>query len=156
MNNTEMNVDNAVEKGRPYMLRPLYDEDLYPVLDIIAKVCPEDLQPVFSKVMAKFGSLEKLAPAVDKDAPEEAKILAEAARRKALEELANDIGVDIVMQLGLTIIRNLKTVKNEVYALLSDLSGIDADEIRRMPFGTTPRMIMDVVKDIRNLDFFGE
>lgn len=138
MNNEEMNVDKAVEK--PFTLRPLLDEDLYTILDIIAKVCPEDLQPIFTKAMGKFTERE-----------------AEANGDKSIiEELANDFGMDVVMELGLIIIRNLKKVKDDVYALLSDLSGIPADKIRTMPFGTTPKMIMAVVKDIRNLDFFGE
>lgn len=154
MNNDEKIVDNAVEES--FTLRPLCDEELYPILDIIAKVCPEDIRPIFDKVMAKFGELEKLQPSVDENAPEEAKAIAEAAKEKLLADMVNDIGVDVVMQLGLTVIRNMKTVKHEVYALLSDLSGIPADQIRKMPFGTTPKMIMAVVKDIRNLDFFGE
>ena len=155
MNNEDKSVDKAVESS-PYTLRPLNDEDLYPILDIIGKVCPEDLRPVFTKVMAKFGDLEKLAPAVGEDAPEEAKTFAEAARKKMLDELTNEIGMDIVMQLGLAVIRNLKTVKDDVYALLSGLSGIPADQIRKMPFGTTPKMIMEIAKDIKNQSFFEE
>lgn len=146
MNNEEMNVDKAVEKSKPYTLRPLCDEDLYPILDIIAKVCPEQMQPIFMKIVSKFESMEKL---ISKDTEEDEK-------QKIISDIAVDIGVDVVMDMGLTVIRNLKTVKDEVYSLLSDLSGIPADQIRKMPFGTTPKMIMDVVKDVRNLDFFGE
>lgn len=150
MNNEEMIVDKAVEK--PFTLRPLCDEDLYPILDIIAKVCPEEIRPIFMKVVEKFGGMENLPDVSDELAPEEVN----AAREKLLTDLAADIGVDIVMDLGLIIIRNLKMVKDDVYALLSDLSGIPADQIRKMPFGTTPKMIMAVVRDVRNLDFFGE
>ena len=138
MNNEEMIVDKAVEK--PYTLRPLYDEELYTILDIIEKLCPEDIRPIFIKAMEKFTKKEAEA-GDDKD---------------MLEKLANDFGMDVVMELGLVIIRNMKNVKDDVYALLSDLSGIPDDKIRKMPFGTTPRMIMDVVKDERNRDFFGE
>ena len=138
MNNEEMIADKAVEK--PYTLRPLYDEELYTILDIIEKLCPEDIRPIFIKAMEKFTKKEAEA-GDDKD---------------MLEKLANDFGMDVVMELGLVIIRNMKNVKDDVYALLSDLSGIPADQIRKMPFGTTPRMIMDVVKDERNRDFFGE
>lgn len=138
MNNEEMIVDKAVEK--PYTLRPLYDEELYTILDIIEKLCPEDIRPIFIKAMEKF--TKKEAEAGDD--------------KEMLEKLANDFGMDVVMELGLVIIRNMKNVKDDVYALLSDLSGIPADQIRKMPFGTTPRMIMDVVKDERNRDFFGE
>lgn len=138
MNNEEMIVDKAVEK--PFTLRPLYDEELYTILDIIEKLCPEDIRPIFIKAMEKFTKKEAEA-GDDKD---------------MLEKLANDFGMDVVMELGLVIIRNMKNVKDDVYALLSDLSGIPADQIRKMPFGTTPKMIMDVVKDERNRDFFGE
>jgi hypothetical protein len=132
------NVEKTVEK--PYTLRPLYDEELYTILDIIEKLCPEDIRPIFIKAMEKFTKKEAEA-GDDKD---------------MLEKLANDFGMDVVMELGLVIIRNMKNVKDDVYALLSDLSGIPADQIRKMPFGTTPKMIMDVVKDERNRDFFGE
>lgn len=150
MNNEEMIVDKAVEK--PFTLRPLCDEDLYTILDIIAKVCPEEIRPIFMKVVEKFGGMENLPDVSDEHAPEEVN----AAREKLMADMAADIGVDIVMDLGLIIIRNLKTVKDDVYALLSDLSGIPADQIRKMPFGTTPKMIMAVVRDVRNTDFFGE
>lgn len=135
MNNEEMIVDKAVEK--PFTLRPLCDEDLYPILDIIAKVCPEEIRPIFMK------TVEKISAYMEGD-------------KSAIEELAVEVGVDIVMDMGMIIIRNLKTVKDDMYALLSDLSGIPADQIRKMPFGTTPKMIMAVVRDVRNTDFFGE
>ena len=138
MNNEEKIVDKVVEK--PFTLRPLYDEEMYTILDIIEKLCPEDIRPIFIKAMEKFTKKEAEA-GDDKD---------------MLEKLANDFGMDVVMELGLVIIRNMKNVKDDVYALLSDLSGIPADQIRKMPFGTTPKMIMYVVKDERNRDFFGE
>lgn len=145
MNNEEKIVEKPVN-NQPYTLRPLCDEDLYPILDIIAKVCPDEIRPIFDKVAAKFDDMVKL---IDDDVQEDEK-------QKIIADLANDLGVDVVMQLGLTIIRNVKTVKNEVYALLSDLSGIPAENIRRMPFGTTPKMIMDVAKNVKNHGFFGE
>ncbi|MBQ9740414.1 MAG: hypothetical protein IJV91_05680 [Kiritimatiellae bacterium] len=145
MNNEEKIVEKPVN-NQPYTLRPLCDEDLYPILDIIAKVCPDEIRPIFDMVAAKFDDMVKL---IDDDVQEDEK-------QKIIADLANDLGVDVVMQLGLTIIRNVKTVKNEVYALLSDLSGIPAENIRRMPFGTTPKMIMDVAKNAKNHGFFGE
>lgn len=144
MNNEEMIVDKAVEK--PFTLRTLCDEDLYPILDIIAKVCPEEIRPIFNKVLIKYDGLSVISGENMK--PED--------KQEIVNSLAEEVGIDIIMDLGLIIIRNLKTVKDEVYALLSDLSGIPADQIRKMPFGTTPKMIMAVVRDVRNLDFFGE
>lgn len=138
MHNDDKTVDNAVE--RPYTLRALNDEDLYPILDIIAMVCPENLQPIFQRVLEKADSLGSM------DGDDAAEIAG---------KITEEIGVDIMMQLALAILRSMKTVKDDVYALLSDVSGIPAEDIRRMPFGTTPMMILDIVRDKRNRHFFG-
>lgn len=145
MNNEEQTASNAA-KSSPYTLRPLCDEDLYPIIDIIANVCPEEMRPIFMKIVGKFEDLEKL---ISKDTEEDEK-------QKIISDMAVDVGIDVVMDLALTVIRNLKTVKDDVYALLSDLSGLPAEQIRKMGFGTTPRMIWSVVKDIRNQGFFVE
>ena len=143
MNNEELNASNAA-KSSAYTLRPLCDEDMYPLLDIIAKLCPQDLKPILLKLEGKRKEVEILM-SEDGEAEEKQKIVA---------DMVNDIGVDVVMDLALTVIRNLKTVKDDVYALLSDLSGLPAEQIRRMGFGTTPKMIWSVVKDIKNQSFF--
>ena len=143
MNNEELTASNAA-KSSAYTLRPLCDEDLYSLLDIIAKLCPQDLKPILLKLESKSEEVERLM-SEDGEAEEKQKIVA---------EMVNDIGVDVVMDLALTVIRNLKTVKDDVYTLLSDLSGLPAEQIRKMGFGTTPKMIWSVVKDIRNQSFF--
>ena len=54
------------------------------------------------------------------------------------------------------IMKNIKACKNEVYALLSDLSGIPAEEIRTMPFGTTPKMLKEIFENEKDSGFFTE
>ena len=119
-------VDNAVEK--PYTLRPLRDEDLWPVLDIIGKVIPDDLAPMFSMV---------------------------ASGEKTVKETVEEVGYDVGFKLVVAVIRNIPTIKDEVYRFLSDLSGIPADVIPTMKVGTTPKMIWDIYHDLKNVDFFG-
>lgn len=145
MNNEDKSVDKTAE-SRPYTLRPLCDEDLYPMLDIIGKLCPEDLKPLIKKAGDQY---EKMTEGMNEE---------EVGKNTAqiVTQIVVDIGVDVVSDLVLTVIRNMKTVKDDVYALLSDLSGIPADQIRKMPFGTTPKMIRDVVKEAKNQGFFEE
>lgn len=51
MKNTEKeNVVETVEIEKPYTLRPLMDADMWPVLDILSKVFPDDLSSVFAKM----------------------------------------------------------------------------------------------------------
>lgn len=114
-------IEEAVAK--PYELRSLKDRDLYPILDIIAVVLPDDLSTVFAQIMTK---------------------------EKTLEE----VGGMVVYKIVIAVLKNISKVHKEIYALLSDLSGIPADEIPEMPFGTTPQMVWDVANDAKNASFF--
>ena len=119
-NVVEMAVENT---NATYTLRRLKDRDLWPVLDIIGKVFPDDLGPVFAQL---------------------------ASGEKSLKE----IGGVAIIRLIASVCRNMKHVRKEVYDLLEDVSGIPAAEIEEMEFGTTPKMIWDIVANEKNNSFF--
>lgn len=112
------------ESSKPYTMRPLRDEDLFPILSIVGKVFPDDLASVFAQVVTK-------------------------------EKTVQEVGYDVGFRLVVAVIKNLHKVGDEVYALLSELSGIPAADIRKMKFGTTPKMIWEIYNDVKNQDFFG-
>ena len=70
------------------------------------------------------------------------------------EKTVKDIGILAAFDLADILIGNLTKVEDEVYSLYSDMSGIPADEIRAMEFGTLPLMIMDSFNEVRNTSFF--
>lgn len=113
----------AEEAVKPYVLRSLKDRDLFPILDIIATVLPDDLSEVFVQIVTK-------------------------------EKSINEVGGMVVYKIVIAVLKNISKVHDEIYALLSDMSGIPADEIPEMPFGTTPSMIWDIVNDAKNASFF--
>lgn len=115
-NITEMN-------DKPFSLRELKDRDLFPILDIIATVLPDDLADVFVQIVTK-------------------------------EKSVNEVGGMVVYKIVIAVLKNISKVQNELYALLSDMSGIPADEIPDMEFGTTPAMIWDIVTNAKNASFF--
>jgi hypothetical protein len=117
----DTSAEAAVEK--PYTLRSLNDGDLFPIVDIVTKVLPEDMSDVFMQI---------------------------ASGEKSLEQL----GGIALYKIIVAVLRNISKVRSELYALLSDLSGIPADEIPNMPFGTTPDMIWAVAADAKNANFF--
>lgn len=125
MNDMENKELNAVEKKveREYTLRRLKDSDLYPMLDIICKVVPEDVAPLVKDIITQEKSID-------------------------------EIGGVVLIKLVTAVLRNITQVHDELYSLLSDLSGIPAEEIGEMKFGTTPMMIWDIVSDVKNADFF--
>lgn len=114
-------IEEVIE--RPYTLRRLKDAELFPVLEIIAEVFPDDLASAFLDVASG-------------------------------EKTINEIGVVVFTKLIRAVLKNLKKVSEPVYALLSEVSGIPAEEIGEMEFGTTPMMIWDIVNNEKNASFF--
>ena len=115
----------TAEETKPYTLRRLKDCDLYPILNIISNVFPDDLSSVLMQVMSG-------------------------------QKTVNEVGMVVVGKLVLAVLKNMHKVRDDVYAFLSDVSGISAEELGEMEFGTTPRMIWDIVKNEKNASFFTE
>lgn len=122
---SEMENKTVMEAEIPasYILRPLCDEDLYPMLAIIGKVFPDDLKGAFVSI---------------------------ASGEKTMREIGYDVGFKLVV----AVIKNLHTIGDDVYAFLSDVSGIAPEVIRKMQFGTTPKMIWEIFREAQNSDFF--
>lgn len=70
------------------------------------------------------------------------------------EKSVDEIGGMVVYKIAVSVLKNVSAIPDKIYPLLSDLSGISADEIPEMPFGTTPSMIWDIVADAKNASFF--
>lgn len=125
MDNKEEMTVKTEEKAKPYTLRRLKDRDLFPILDIIGNVLPDNMAAIAMGIVTG---------------------------NKTVEE----VGGIVVARIVASILKNMKTVHDDVYAFLSDVSGIPVEEIEEMEFGTTPRMIWDIVKNEKNNDFFEE
>lgn len=70
------------------------------------------------------------------------------------EKSVDEIGGMVVYKIAVSVLKNVSAIHDKIYPLLSDLSGIPADEIPEMPFGTTPSMIWDIIADAKNASFF--
>lgn len=124
--NIEM-TEEVTEEIKPYKLRSLKDKDFYPMLDIITATLPATLPDDLADVFVQLSTGEK---SVD------------------------EIGGMVVYKIAVSVLKNVSAIPDKIYPLLSDLSGIPADEIPEMPFGTTPSMIWDIVADAKNASFF--
>ena len=109
---------------KAYTLRDLKDDDLMPLLRIIRKMGLKSFKKAFMQI----------------------------AEGKSVKE----IGVDVVVDMADIMIEALDSEKaaDDIYALCASLSGIPAAEIKEMPFGTTPMMILDIVQGVKNATFF--
>ena len=108
---------------KPYTLLRLVDRDLFPILNIISEVFPDELSTVFVQLSTK-------------------------------EKTVQEVGAMAILKMVLAVLKNMDKVQDDVYALLSDVSGIPAAEIAEMEFGTTPMMIWDIIGNEKNCGFF--
>lgn len=121
MNQEIREQEEIMEKN--YTLRRLRDRDLFPILNIMSEVFPDELSTVFVQLSTK-------------------------------EKSVQEVGAMAILKLVLAVLKNMDKVQDDVYALLSDVSGIPADELKEMEFGTTPMMIWDIVANEKNCGFF--
>jgi hypothetical protein len=70
------------------------------------------------------------------------------------EKSVQEVGAAAIMKMVIAILKNMDKVQEDVYNLLSDVSGIPAADIQEMEFGTTPMMIWDIVGNEKNCGFF--
>ena len=70
------------------------------------------------------------------------------------EKSVKQIGIMASFDIADILIGNLAKAEDEIYELWSDLSGIPAEEMKDMEFGTLPLMIMDTFSEARNTGFF--
>lgn len=136
MNNEEIRTqEETLEQEetveRNYELRRLKDRDLFPILGIVAVVFPDNISTIFKKAVEKGKGGEK-----------------------AKEQIVEEIGLDAVVKIVQAVMKNMDKVQDDVYSLLSSVSGIPAEEIPDMPFGTTPMMIYDIITSEKNNGFF--
>ena len=124
MNDKENKTTLEAPVTRPYTLRSLKDKDLWTVIDIVCKVLPGDTSKTFAEIIL-----------------DEKKDVCE-------------IGAEIVVKLGAVILKNMQSVHDELYGFLSDVSGIPAEEIEEMEFGTAPLMVWDIIENGKNASFF--
>lgn len=136
-------VDGVIEEviERPYTLRKLTDADLFPLLQLIRQLGLKDFKNAFAESMKK----SKFNP----DAYE-----SKEEKEEALNNFKEATGIDIFMDMADVMISKIDLHKDAIYEFYSNLSGIPADDIKEMEFGTLPLMIYDSFNEVKNTAFF--
>lgn len=122
------------EKTKAYELRNLTADDMFPMFQIISKIGVKEFKSCF-------------------ESPDVKKAIEAMASGKNQEALTA-VGMTIAFDLAGVIVSNLASCKNDIYALLSQLSGKPTKEIASLPMVTFMEMIIDVIKKEEFKDFF--
>lgn len=125
--------DNLIEKTKAYELRNLTADDIFPMFQIVSKIGIKEFKTCFDTPEIK-GAIAKVTAGEDAD--------------------LNTVGMFVALDIAGIIIGNLPKCKDDIYLLLSQLSGKDKKEIAALPLATFIQMVTDVVRKEEFKDFF--
>ena len=121
------------EKTKAYELRNLTADDIFPMFQIVSKIGIKEFKTCF-------------------DAPEIKEVIAKVTAGEEAD--LNTVGMFVALDIAGIIIGNLPKCKDDIYLLLSQLSGKDKKEIAALPLATFLQMVTDVVRKEEFKDFF--
>ena len=127
-----------------YTLRKLKADDMFLMFGILSKVGVRELKDCFGSDEAKEAIRQAMAGGGEDDGEDDG----ESKRQ------FETVGVAVALDMADIVLRNLPKCKAEIYALLSALSGLSADEIADLDMGTFTSMIVGVLRKDEFPDFF--
>lgn len=116
-----------------YTLRNLKADDIFLVVRIINKIGFKELKGCFNT--------DEVRTAISNNA-------------KGKEADISAVGMTVMLEIAGVILEHLPDCKNEIYALLSGLSGKTQKDIAELPSGVFVQMVMEVVRKEEFRDFF--
>lgn len=137
-------VENTTEREKPYRLRGLCAEDVFPMLAIVKKIGIKEFKECFSKE-----TLEEVVGLFMKGG--------NAESNTSDEKTMAAVGISIlpsVLDVADVLIGNLSKCENEFYKFLANISDLSIEEIKKLKMADFFGMIVDVVKKEEFKDFF--
>lgn len=125
-------VTEPIEQTEPkmYEIRPLNARDIFPMTKIIRKIGLKDFGKCFE--------------------PEEIKAItdtfSENSEEKSMEDLAEIVGVSVVLKIVDIILEHLPDAGEEVFAFIAGLIGRTKDEVAMLPMDVFFELVVDVFK----------
>ena len=130
-----MNENMNEEKAKGFELRSLTADDMFPMFQIISKIGVKEFKKCFESADVKK-AVEGMASGNQNQADLTA------------------LGMTVAFDLASVVMSNMANCKNDIYVLLSQLSGMTTKQIAGLPMVTFVEMIIDVIKKEEFKDFF--
>lgn len=118
--------------SKPYELRKLSGEDMFPMLNIISKIGVRQFKSAFESEDVKNMISNKKDGKVD------------------VVQIGMAVGFDVIS----IIISEIPSAEKEIFTFLGNLSGMSKKELQNLPLATFTQMIVDVFKKEEFDDFF--
>lgn len=134
---------------KTYELRELQADDLFVVINIVRKIGINEFKACFQSEEVKAAILN-MAKHTDEGEDESADDSADDSADVV------SIGVSVAFNIASILLANIGKCKDDIYALLANLSGLKVKDIAKLPAKTFMCMVTDLVKKKEFADFFQE
>lgn len=125
---------------KTYELRDLQADDLFIMMNIVNKIGIKEFKACFESEEVKAAVLNMAKTKEDDETDESADVVS--------------IGISVALDIATILLANIGKCKNDIYALLAQLSGLTAGDIAKLPVKTFTGMAIDLVKKEEFADFF--
>lgn len=122
-----------MNEEKAYTLREMTAEDVFPMFKIISGIGLKEFKGCFEADSVKAA----VKGGADGEKPN-----------------ATEVGFTIVLSIADVVFANLPKCKNDIYKLLSGLSGMSTKEIAALPVAVFMNMVVDTIKKEEFADFF--
>lgn len=143
----------SVLREKPYKLRELGAEDLFPTLTIIRKIGIKEFKECFSKE-----TLEKVVELFmngAKGKTEESKKTEEGEGKEDNTLVVAGITIlPSVLDIADVLLCNIPKCEQDLYKFLANISNLKVEEIKKLKPADFMEMIIDVIKSEEFKDFF--
>lgn len=126
-----------MSEERAYTLREMTADDVFPMFKIISGIGLKEFRVVFESDDVKAAIAAMTGSKTEEDKPN-----------------AAAIGITIAVNIADVIFSNLPKCKDDIYKLLSGLSGMSMEEIATLPMAEFMNMVVDTIKKEEFKDFF--
>lgn len=132
------------ERAKPYTFRRLNSTDLFPMIKIISKIGLGELTQVFEgdaikNLMAQAKQIKSSDNAEQTEQPKQQNFV---------------IGVGVALKLANKIMEHIPLCEQEIYTLLSRVSGMSVEEVQNLSIDVFMEMILDFIMKEEFKDFF--
>lgn len=133
---------------KTYELRSLEADDLFIMVGIISKIGVKEFKACFES--------DDVKDAIKTMFDQKGNADDDGEKADADDDGFVSIGISVALDIAAILMANIGKCKNDIYALLANLSGMKEKEIAKLPIKTFTSMVVDLVKKKEFADFFQE
>ncbi len=127
--------EGDITMKKVYTFRKLNSTDMFLMFKIIGKIGINEFAGCFEK-----DSVKQMIASITKD--------------KDGESATTMIGISVILEMTNIIMTNLPKCESEIYQMLSNVSDLKVERIKKMDMATFTEMVIDFVKKEEFKDFF--